>query len=515
MKCYKCGYEFDNGNSCPKCGANAIVVNEDYLRRKKEYEESGKVSISQLSFKQSENGDEDVVAEEESYEPVDFLKNVYDKMKNKSHASKPKKVIMLKKHSSKKVKKAKQEKKNKDFFTGKVAKFLPYVAFTAVVLLILLLFIVINNMDKDYIYAVSRQKTKSISGTRILVMNKGLYINTNGKISRITDKEVTALNSNDTFSGILYETDEGIFYHYGKKSTRIYDGTMEEIVSSYISPTGKNAAFAVYEDNTYIIYQVYAGKLQTISRGAESKEIFMVLDNGAILYKEIEYSGINGVNSMNLTYYNGGVRRTLSEDFIDGVYVENGNKLLILNSQGELYMYSGKDFSSTSLFLNGVEMIYTQSSKNIYTTYGDRYTDIKDNIILIAQKTVAINCEDMSSKKLSDNIIFEKIIYYGKNFYGVKDGKIYDRNNKALSEIGQCLPAFDARKNGVLFWDNGKIKLLSNNKIKTVCSVKEEPKTINATKKYISYVSSDETIHILKRNGKEKEKIKDAYIVTQ
>lgn len=39
MKCSKCGYEFKEGRSCPKCGENAILVHEDYFKRRKEWEE--------------------------------------------------------------------------------------------------------------------------------------------------------------------------------------------------------------------------------------------------------------------------------------------------------------------------------------------------------------------------------------------------------------------------------------------------------------------------------------------
>lgn len=39
MKCSKCGFEYEEGRSCPKCGENAIRINEDYYRRRKEWEE--------------------------------------------------------------------------------------------------------------------------------------------------------------------------------------------------------------------------------------------------------------------------------------------------------------------------------------------------------------------------------------------------------------------------------------------------------------------------------------------
>lgn len=39
MKCSKCGFEYESGRSCPQCGANSILIHEDYYRRKKEWEE--------------------------------------------------------------------------------------------------------------------------------------------------------------------------------------------------------------------------------------------------------------------------------------------------------------------------------------------------------------------------------------------------------------------------------------------------------------------------------------------
>ena len=43
MKCPKCGNEYE-GVSCPQCKEVKIVINDsDYLRRKKEWEENGKI----------------------------------------------------------------------------------------------------------------------------------------------------------------------------------------------------------------------------------------------------------------------------------------------------------------------------------------------------------------------------------------------------------------------------------------------------------------------------------------
>lgn len=42
MICDKCGFEHNSRSVCPKCGARVVYVNEDYLRRKKEWEEAQK-----------------------------------------------------------------------------------------------------------------------------------------------------------------------------------------------------------------------------------------------------------------------------------------------------------------------------------------------------------------------------------------------------------------------------------------------------------------------------------------
>ena len=42
MICDKCGFEHNSKSVCPKCGARVVFVNEDYLRRKKEWEEAQK-----------------------------------------------------------------------------------------------------------------------------------------------------------------------------------------------------------------------------------------------------------------------------------------------------------------------------------------------------------------------------------------------------------------------------------------------------------------------------------------
>ncbi|MBQ8729659.1 MAG: hypothetical protein IJY81_00455 [Lachnospiraceae bacterium] len=46
MICHKCGFEHNSDKECPKCGATVIKVNEEYLKRKKAYEESGKITFA-------------------------------------------------------------------------------------------------------------------------------------------------------------------------------------------------------------------------------------------------------------------------------------------------------------------------------------------------------------------------------------------------------------------------------------------------------------------------------------
>ena len=46
MICDKCGFEHNSKSVCPKCGARVIYVNEDYLRRKEEWEKAQKAGTA-------------------------------------------------------------------------------------------------------------------------------------------------------------------------------------------------------------------------------------------------------------------------------------------------------------------------------------------------------------------------------------------------------------------------------------------------------------------------------------
>lgn len=47
MKCDKCGCEYTEGRNCPKCGALSIFLNEDYIERKKKWEEENAAQVLQ------------------------------------------------------------------------------------------------------------------------------------------------------------------------------------------------------------------------------------------------------------------------------------------------------------------------------------------------------------------------------------------------------------------------------------------------------------------------------------
>ena len=42
MICDKCGFEHNSRSVCPKCGERVVYVNEDYLKRRQEWEEAQK-----------------------------------------------------------------------------------------------------------------------------------------------------------------------------------------------------------------------------------------------------------------------------------------------------------------------------------------------------------------------------------------------------------------------------------------------------------------------------------------
>ena len=45
FKCDKCGCEHNSRTVCPKCGAPVVIVNEDYLLRRQQWEEQQKNNL--------------------------------------------------------------------------------------------------------------------------------------------------------------------------------------------------------------------------------------------------------------------------------------------------------------------------------------------------------------------------------------------------------------------------------------------------------------------------------------
>ena len=531
MKCHKCGYEYSAGSACPKCGAGAILVNEDYLRRKREYEESGKISIGNVEFKKSDDDSEFVEAED--LDPVDVLKDAYKKMKEKGNSvikngtkrrtakrskgvkknsaqkdnGRHKKVKVSKSSGTRKADDGRKRKLNK-FMSGHrkaVAGILGAVLLAVIFAAAVLVWF--SDRNKDCVYLVSDGTLYDDSRVTLLVNDDELYLYRNKKKTVISREKADLLLYNSDFSGVMYSDSEGVNYRFNGKNTRLYKDFGANVIDCFISSTGSNIAYVVYEQGVYVLYSFYNDEIKVVSQGSGAKEILYASNTGNVVYKDIDYSPLNGVNSLTLMYYDGN-RHFVSDSFVDAVYVEKSNSILLLSKENELLSVKLAEDMNAELILSDADKLYTQKSNCVYDASGKEYIPSEYNqSVLVSSGGLLkqVTLEDVKTKTINFVSVGEGIIFFENTFLRTENDVLIAENGTTVAKLGKGTEIiYDEYGNRLLYvgenekltqYAQGKEKVLSKEKL-GICH------SIAAGDKIICVADSDNVCRLFKKNGK-------------
>ncbi|SEW41407.1 hypothetical protein [[Clostridium] fimetarium] len=326
MKCPKCGNEYD-GVSCPQCkGAKVIINDNDYLRRKKEYEENGK--ILGIKVKKDPLDIHKFNADKEIESEFLELPKVNDEIKKlKSIVNKT-----IKKHHNKKSNKKKKNSTNKIVAKALLKKYW----LKASIFLITIIIIIIAGTG---VYGLIKR------------FNMTLYIvGTDGRICTGGSLENKLISN---VSDVIFSLDGESFYEE-KLPSEISDKT---IIFSYASQKGDYFVAEVYDNvSTYTLYVWSDGGVKKIIEGTNEKEVKYISDSGRVLFTDITYLYAGAVSNIGLYEYDAAASIDKSSE------------------KGVLSLIE-KNIRSQYLYLKNSTLVYLDSSNALYTINFAKLTD--------------------------------------------------------------------------------------------------------------------------------------------
>lgn len=332
MLCAKCKTEYE-GSRCPKCDGPVILVNNnDYLARRKAYEEK----------KARENAEKERENAKASKKTSPAINKIFLKIKN----------------SLKSIRKPKGKKINK--------KGIRYIIIGVVLIL--------AGLAALGIYKLSTKK------------NYELFMRSNGKIYNVTGLESRFVCEQ---SDAIFASDYATFYTPDKPS-EVRSGN---IVSTLASDSGKYFAADVYDSDSEI-YSLYVwdeeGNVVDALDNFNAHEIYCLTDKGQLIYKEIQVineEGTVGSTSLGMTEVKkisskGDKKLTANsvtiESELKNAYVYSEASLIVLiDNDNTLYQYDFDKKKKTLVDVK-VDSLYAMSSDYSYV-YGTSFEHVNSS----------------------------------------------------------------------------------------------------------------------------------------
>ena len=516
MICDKCGFEHNSKSVCPKCGARVIYVNEDYLRRKEEWEKAQKAGTAGAlppgimhSTREEHDREKgrDTVVSRESYGRQNTQKGgsetaglSFDVVRNVIIKAAAGVIVFLKKHFGRRkpaevIRELKFDDGKETLDTSKLVvshkifkdKLRPvFITAAAVVFAAVAAVVIINvirNIDHSRVFyydgkyaylsddtdnalwgSTDGGMTIASAGDSAVIGydSDGIYMYSSGRKYTIQASISSVAAYNEQLTGVIYTTsDGGVFYTDGKDSLKIdIDVAQGFTHACKVSDNGKYYVLTTSgesDDFSSGESSFYIGdsdgNLTLISRDNNDKDVLRVYDDGSVVYIDMETGDYGIVNSRKIMRY--------ADDSVtqitDGLskYRTSGDEIYYLTTDGKICM--------TEMNQNG-----------------------------------PVTALDFEVQDLSDNLAgTEKGIIYRKD-----DGYYYAGADSEAIRINKCKDDADC----IWYEENiinsyicdGEFYSAGNTSDKALFEINDSDKAVySAESGYIAAVSSDGNLHIV------------------
>lgn len=399
MICDKCGFEHNSKSVCPKCGARVIYVNEDYLRRKEEWEKAQKAGTAGAlppgimhSTKEEHDREKgrDTVVSRESYGRQNTQKGgsetaglSFDVVRSVIIKAVAGVIVFFKKHFGRRkpaevIRELKFDDGKETLDTSKLVvshkifkdKLRPiFITAAAVVFAAVAAVVIINvirNIDHSRVfyydgkYAYLSDDTDnalwgstdggmtiaSAGDSAVIGYDAdGIYMYSSGRKYTVQASISSVAAYNEQLTGVIYTTsDGGVFYTDGKDSLKIdIDVAQGFTHACKVSDNGKYYVLTTSgesDDFSSGESSFYIGdsdgNLTLISRDNNDKDVLRVYDDGSVVYIDMETGDYGIVNSRKIMRY--------ADDSVtqitDGLskYRTSGDEIYYLTTDGKICM---------------------------------------------------------------------------------------------------------------------------------------------------------------------------------
>lgn len=321
MVCPKCGREYE-GTKCPNCDGLDIIVNQDdYLKRRREYEEK------QAALKSASSDNEEKNKSNEALRPDEILDKIV-----KAGGQARKKIV------DKKTEKAQKENKIKK---------------KTIIIGIVISIVVLAGILATYMLINHKEAT--------------LYTIYDNAIYRLSETNMQQVCDYDE---VLFESDNNSF-HIQSIPQQFRDRTIKE---SMASSNGKYYCAFVYNHNSnnYSIILWNNENCNIVAENNKEKKLLYIDNDGYVIYQETEVINEEGSVGMTQLYISKvesdhNVTTTMISETVKDIYIYSDKKAVIFNDlDGKLYTYVYGKNPKKQLIAHDVTTVYGAMEDCLY-----------------------------------------------------------------------------------------------------------------------------------------------------